>query len=126
MKNARFPLGQLSVETGENGSTPSTGAFRHGAVHSRLNSTSNGIVGTMSGTIRRRARGTGLDTVTLKVDVAPEAKALVERVRVHMGLSQAQAAELILLRVQVDHRGLPLWHDIDAYQEGALPIAKAS
>ncbi|MFK4298601.1 hypothetical protein ABH924_003772 [Arthrobacter sp. GAS37] len=80
----------------------------------------------MSASIHRRHRGTGLDNVTLKVDVAPDAKDLVNRVKDHMGLSQAQAAELILLRVPVDKRGLPLWDDIDDHQRGALPIAKAS
>lgn len=123
MKSTRFPLGQLSAEPGE---TPSAGNLRHGAVRSRLNGTSNGIVSPMSGTIKRRARGSGIGNVTLKVDVTPDAKALVDRVRAHMGLSQAQAAELILLRVPLDSRGLPLWEDIDSYQEGTLPIAKAS
>lgn len=101
-------------------------SLRHGPHPYSLNSTGNGNVGPMSGTIKRRARGTGIGNVTLKVDVTPDAKALVDRVRAHMGLSQAQAAELILLRVPLDSRGLPLWEDIDSYQEGALPIAKAS
>lgn len=101
-------------------------SLRHDPHPYSLNSTGNGNVSAMSGTIKRRARGTGLGNVTLKVDVTPDAKALVDRVRAHMGLSQAQAAELILLRVPLDSRGLPLWEDIDSYQEGALPIAKAS
>lgn len=74
----------------------------------------------------RRVRGTGVDNVVLRVDVAPEAKALVNRVHEHTGLSKGQVTELLLMRIPLDERGLPLWPDIDnlATQE-ALPIAKA-
>lgn len=77
--------------------------------------------------VHRRERGTGAGNVVLKVDVPAEAKALVERVATHMGLSKGQATERLLLSLPLDARGLPLWADIDDYQDqGALPIDKAS
>ena len=83
----------------------------------------------MTRPIHRRERGTGLGNVTLKVDVDPEAKDLVNRVADHMGLSKGQATERLLHSIALDERGLPRWSDIDdskdKYQE-ALPIAKAS
>jgi hypothetical protein len=80
----------------------------------------------MSAVIHRRKRGTGAGNVVLKVDVAAEAKALVERVATHMGLSKGQATERLLLSIPLDSRGLPLWPDIDdSKNRGALPIDKA-
>ena len=92
-----------------------------------VNGTGTYRLGFMSTAIHRRVRGTGAGNVVLKVDVAADAKALVERLATHMGLSKGQAAERLLLSIRVDGRGLPIWPDIDDYQEqGALPIDKAS
>jgi hypothetical protein len=91
-----------------------------------LNSTGTDRLGLMSAAIHRRERGTGAGNVVLKVDVAVEAKALVERLATHMGLSKGQATEKLLLSIPLDARGLPLWPDIDDFQDqGTLPIAKA-
>lgn len=92
-----------------------------------LNGTSTDRLWLMSTAIHRRERGTGTGNVVLKVDVAVEAKALVERLATHMGLSKGQATEKLLLSIRLDSRGLPLWPDIDDFQDqGTLPIAKAS
>lgn len=83
-------------------------------------------IANMSAPKTRRPRGTGTGNVVLRVDVAKEAKDLVERVHEHTGLSKGQVTELLLLRIPVDERGLPLWSDIDSLSEqGALPIAGA-
>lgn len=91
-----------------------------------LNGTGTDRLGFMSAAIHRRERGTGAGNVVLKVDVAAPAKALVERVATHMGLSKGQATEMLLMSIRLDSRGLPLWDNIDDFQnQGALPIAKA-
>lgn len=101
-------------------------SYRHADARTAVNGTGNGNLRRMSTSIHRRHRGTGLGNVTLKVDIAPDAKALVERVAQHMGLSQAQAAERLLMCIPLDARDLPRWSDIDNYQtEGVLPIPKA-
>lgn len=91
-----------------------------------LNGTGTDRLEFMSAAIHRRERGTGAGNVVLKVDVAAPAKALVERVATHMGLSKGQATEMLLTSIRLDSRGLPLWDNIDDFQnQGALPIAKA-
>lgn len=91
-----------------------------------LNGTGTDRLGFMSAAIHRRERGTGAGNVVLKVDVAAPAKALVERVATHMGLSKGQATEMLLMSIRLDSRGLPLWDNIDDFHnQGALPIAKA-
>ena len=106
------------LTSGNTGDTPTdTGA---------LNGTGTDRLGFMSAAIHRRERGTGAGNVVLKVDVAAPAKALVERVATHMGLSKGQATEMLLMSIRLDSRGLPLWDNIDDFQnQGALPIAKA-
>lgn len=100
------------------GDTPADAEALNGTGTDRLNS--------MSAAIHRRERGTGAGNVVLKVDVAAPAKALVERVATHLGLSKGQAAEMLLMSIRLDSRGLPLWDNIDDFQnQGALPIAKA-
>ena len=80
----------------------------------------------MSAPKTRRPRGTGVDNVILRVDVSPVAKNLVDRVSDHTGLSKGQVTEMLLLRIPLDARGLPLWPDIDDLKhQGALPIAEA-
>lgn len=71
----------------------------------------------------RRKRGDAVNTVVLKVDVDIEAKELVNRVAAHMGLSKGQATERLLNSIPVDARGLPLWPDVDDFQDKEqLPI----
>lgn len=100
---------------------------RHATLNHTLNRTHTNIIGVMNTPKVRRARGTGLDNVILRVDVSPAAKDLVNRVSDHTGLSKGQITEMLLLRIPLDSRGLPLWDDIDNFKaQGALPIDKAS
>lgn len=81
----------------------------------------------MTTSIHRRKRGDGVGNVVLKVDVGQDVKDLVNRLAIHMGLSKGQAAERLLLSIPLDSRGLPLWPDVDKFQDQeALPIDKAS
>lgn len=99
--------------------------MRHADGCAQLNRTRTIRVAGMNAPKTRRVRGTGLDNVILRVDVSPSAKDLVNRVSDHTGLSKGQITEMLLLRIPLDSRGLPLWKDIDDYKDqGALPIDK--
>lgn len=75
-------------------------------------------------TRQRRLRGTAAERPALYARVDHSCKAKVERVADALGISQAQALELLLLHVEVDANGRPPWYDgpLATEEQEELPI----
>ena len=75
--------------------------------------------------VTRRRRGEGKASVPLFVDVAPEAKALVDRVAAASGAPKWAVVEAILVHTQLTEAGLPTWWPSMAEQE-ELPLPRSA
>ncbi|MBG6218731.1 hypothetical protein IWX75_003218 [Arthrobacter sp. CAN_A6] len=73
----------------------------------------------------RRPRGSAVDTVQVNYKVPKECKSRLEEVSKRMGVSASEGLEKILMHLDLDADGLPMWVDRDQLPE-ALPMAKAS
>ncbi|RJT76953.1 hypothetical protein D6T63_15965 [Arthrobacter cheniae] len=73
----------------------------------------------------RRPRGTRAETVQVAYYIAPEAKRVLVELSDKLGVSAGAGLEKILLNLELDERGLPVWADHDNIQE-VLPMARAS
>lgn len=77
------------------------------------------------GPAARRRRGEAKSTVPLFVDVAPEAKALVDRVAALSGAPKWAVVEAFLTHAPLDENGLPTWWSTLMTQE-ELPLSKSA
>lgn len=73
---------------------------------------------------KRRPRGTAAGCVPLFVEVAPDAKAVLDRAAAATGAAKWAVLEEILRHVPVDEHGRPQWWPIPHDQE-ALPLKTA-
>jgi hypothetical protein len=72
----------------------------------------------------RRRRGTGLDNIALYADVPRRTKAKVDAAADAMGLSMAQALEVLVDLVDVDEQGRPRGWVADDQEE--LPLNRSA
>lgn len=80
----------------------------------------------MATTLRRR-RGEAAHSVRLFVEVAPEAKAVLDRAAAATGAPKWAVLESILVNLQLDENGRPVWWpETPSPDQGELPLTKAS
>lgn len=76
---------------------------------------------------RRRAKGTAPDAAHLYVQIAPAAKAVVDRIHESTGAPRWVVVEQILGRIadDLDERGVPVWWPEQPDQQEELPLKTA-
>ncbi len=70
----------------------------------------------------RRSRGTAAGSVPLFAHVAPEAKAVVDRVAEATGAPKWAVIEAILSHVEIGDDGVPVWWTVPTPNQGELPL----
>lgn len=75
----------------------------------------------------RRRRGEAVHSVPVFAEVAPAAKAVLDRAAAATGAPKWAVLESILINAQVDDEGRPVWWPVEASPEQEeLPLTKAS
>jgi hypothetical protein len=76
--------------------------------------------------LRRRPRGTAVNTVQLLAHVDPQAKRNLQDIAQRMGISLGEFVEKIEKNLELDGRGLPTWWDPKEQRQEELALNERS